>query len=160
MTKYSILLVVLIAAGGGFLFMVQNTEAPTPTPPPPAQENPFGDGANVVGPLEGTTSTTTQNNPSAPPPPAPTPTPPQPTAGVITRTQLAAHNMQSDCWIAYKGIVYDLTSWIPRHPGGATAISRYCGKAEEFEAAFSKQHGTSKDKRLEKEGVKQGTLGN
>ena len=76
----------------------------------------------------------------------------------ITRTELAAHNTQENCWVSYKGEVRDITTWLPRHPGSAAAIAPYCGKAEEFEAAFSGQHGSGKDSRLEREGVLKGTL--
>lgn len=73
-------------------------------------------------------------------------------------SQLAAHNTSSDCWVAYQGKVYDVTGWIPKHPGGANAIARYCGTASEFEAAFNAQHGTSKEETLRKEGVLMGEL--
>jgi len=43
----------------------------------------------------------------------------------ITRDQLAAHNSKDNCWVAYKGIVYDITKWLPRHPGSSAAIEPY-----------------------------------
>ncbi|MEK6891267.1 MAG: cytochrome b5-like heme/steroid binding domain-containing protein [Nanoarchaeota archaeon] len=61
----------------------------------------------------------------------------------ISSTELAKHNKENDCWVVYKGQVYDLTSWLPRHPGSAGAILPYCG-TQGFEAAFTKQHGNSK----------------
>ena len=60
----------------------------------------------------------------------------------ITISELNAHNNINDCWVAYTGKVYDITSWLPRHPGKAEAILPYCGTAKEFEDAFTKQHGT------------------
>ncbi len=65
-------------------------------------------------------------------------------SSLISITALAQHNSASDCWIAYKGKVYDMTSYLGRHPGGTNAIARYCGSASEFEQAFTRQHGTSK----------------
>ncbi len=62
----------------------------------------------------------------------------------ITRKELAKHNSLGDCWVSYNGKVYDLTSYLPNHPGSAAAIAPYCGTAEEFKVAFEKQHGTSK----------------
>ena len=63
---------------------------------------------------------------------------------LIPIATLAQHASASDCWIAYKGKVYDMTSYLDRHPGGTNAIARYCGSASEFEQAFTRQHGTSK----------------
>ena len=60
----------------------------------------------------------------------------------ITRDELATHNSETDCWIAYKGKVYDITSWLTEHPGGVNAILQNCGTAEQFEQAFTKKHGT------------------
>lgn len=76
----------------------------------------------------------------------------------ISLSELAKHNSRSDCWIAYKGIVYDITSFLPKHPGGITTISPYCGTASEFENAFTKKHGTSQVNKLVKEGKNMGNL--
>ena len=81
--------------------------------------------------------------------PTPTSTPVVPRG--ITATELAAHNSRTDCWVAYKGTVYDVTAWLPRHPGSVTAISQYCGTADEFTAAFNRQHSTKMEGRLERE---------
>ncbi len=66
------------------------------------------------------------------------------TSKAITKTELSKHNTKEDCWVSYNGKVYDLTSFLPNHPGSAAAIAPYCGTAEEFKVAFEKQHGTSK----------------
>jgi len=63
---------------------------------------------------------------------------------LVSLSILAEHNNQNDCWVSYNGKVYDLTSWLPNHPGSAGAISPYCGTSEEFSKAFTKQHKTSK----------------
>lgn len=57
--------------------------------------------------------------------------------------ELAKHNSASDCWVVYKNKVYDITSFIPNHPGGEGPIARTCGTTN-FESAFQRQHGTSK----------------
>ncbi|MEK6895340.1 MAG: cytochrome b5-like heme/steroid binding domain-containing protein [Nanoarchaeota archaeon] len=62
----------------------------------------------------------------------------------ITFNELAKHSSENDCWVGFQGKAYDITSWLPRHPGSAGAISPYCGTAKEFEDAFTKKHGTSK----------------
>ncbi len=53
---------------------------------------------------------------------------------------VAKHNTQQDCWAAVDGDVYDLTSWISRHPGGADKIIPLCGT--DASAAFRNQHGS------------------
>lgn len=62
----------------------------------------------------------------------------------IPLSELSQHNSLDDCWISYDGKVYDITSYLPRHPGSAGKILPYCGSATEFEEAFVDQHGTSK----------------
>ncbi len=62
----------------------------------------------------------------------------------ITLADLNKHNTEKDCWVGFKGKAYDLTSWLPKHPGSAGAILPYCGKAQEFEDAFIKKHGEAK----------------
>lgn len=76
----------------------------------------------------------------------------------ISLTDLSEHNTNEDCWIAYGGKVYDLTSWLPQHPGTSEAISPYCGTAKEFQTAFEKKHGTSKVKLLIQVGTFMGDL--
>lgn len=44
----------------------------------------------------------------------------------ITREDVAQHNTADDCWTIIDGNVYDITSYIPRHPGGDD-ILRACG---------------------------------
>ncbi len=74
-------------------------------------------------------------------------------SGRVSQSQLSEHAVEEDCWVAYNGTVYDITDWLPRHPGSAAAIRPYCGTAEEFEQAFTGQHGTSQIGRLMEEGV-------
>ncbi len=171
MTKYIVLLIALIVAGGAFMYSTQTANAPVIETP--KTENPFGDGSQVVGTVENRdedkdsggaamedkdapTSGTPTSGTGAVTPDTGTPA----TPGVISRAELAKHNTQADCWIGYKGTVYDITNWLPRHPGSAGAIAPFCGTADEFAAAFNKQHGTSRDGKLQKEGVKEGSLGN
>ena len=58
----------------------------------------------------------------------------------ITRELIAQRNTASDCWVGFNGLVYDLTDWLSRHPGGADAISPHCGTVEEFTEAYNAQH--------------------
>ena len=54
--------------------------------------------------------------------------------------------------------MYDLTDWLPRHPGSAKAIAPFCGRAKEFETAFTDKHGTDQVERLKQEGIYKGDL--
>jgi cytochrome b involved in lipid metabolism len=40
---------------------------------------------------------------------------------------VAKHSKSSDCWLAVDGTVYDATSFVTKHPGGAE-ILKGCGK--------------------------------
>jgi cytochrome b involved in lipid metabolism/uncharacterized membrane protein len=66
-------------------------------------------------------------------------TEPPPVAKTYTSNQVASHNSGSSCWGVVSKRVYDLTSYVSSHPGGASAISALCGK--DATAAFSGQHG-------------------
>lgn len=44
----------------------------------------------------------------------------------FTAAQVAAHDSSDDCWTIINGSVYDITSYVPRHPGGEE-ILRACG---------------------------------
>ncbi|MFH1752222.1 MAG: cytochrome b5-like heme/steroid binding domain-containing protein [archaeon] len=42
-------------------------------------------------------------------------------------TEVAEHNSESDCWLVIDSKVFDVTEFIPSHPGGQ-AIIEGCGK--------------------------------
>lgn len=56
-----------------------------------------------------------------------------------TLAQIAEHATAETCWSAVNGEVYDLTKWIPLHPGGEAKIKAICGK--DGTAAFTGKHG-------------------
>lgn len=56
-----------------------------------------------------------------------------------TLAQVKAHSKSSNCWSVVNGKVYNLTSWINRHPGGKSVIKAMCGR--DATAAFKAQHG-------------------
>ena len=45
----------------------------------------------------------------------------------ITASEVAEHSTKSDCWTIINGNVYDITAYIPRHPGSDNILSA-CGK--------------------------------
>jgi cytochrome b involved in lipid metabolism len=77
-------------------------------------------------------------NPSAGKPSTGTPKPTT-TAGTYTAAQVATHSNASDCWTIVNGGVYNVTSWISKHPGGQAAIKGMCGI--DASAQFNDQHG-------------------
>ena len=74
---------------------------------------------------------------AAPTPTAATPTPSATQAG-YTMADVKKANTPAKCWSAIDGNVYDLTKWIPKHPGGTTVIRAICGK--DGTSAFEGQH--------------------
>ena len=62
----------------------------------------------------------------------------------ISNIQLSSHNTTEDCWVAFEGTVYDITSYIPNHPSGERSIGPLCGTSEEFQEKFKSEHGDRK----------------
>jgi cytochrome b involved in lipid metabolism len=52
----------------------------------------------------------------------------------FTEAEIAKHNSEGDLWVIIEGKVYDLTTFLPDHPGGKKAIMLFAGKdaTEEF----------------------------
>ena len=89
--------------------------------------------------LAAVTATTSVPDSSMPMPtttlPAPTP---EPELAGITMAEVARHDSKVSCWTVIKGSVYDVTSYISKHPGGASRILSLCGK--DGTTAFEGQH--------------------
>lgn len=58
-------------------------------------------------------------------------------SGEFTSVQVAGHSSFSDCWLIINNNVYDVSSFLGEHPGGASTIIPYCGK--EATRAFDTQ---------------------
>ncbi|HEY5713742.1 MAG TPA: cytochrome b5-like heme/steroid binding domain-containing protein [Candidatus Gracilibacteria bacterium] len=59
-----------------------------------------------------------------------------------TLEDVALHSTQEDCWSVINDGVYDLTSFVSRHPGGVKNILRICGI--DGSDLFNRKHGRSK----------------
>jgi cytochrome b involved in lipid metabolism len=64
---------------------------------------------------------------------------PSDVAKTFTFADVAAHATAASCYSVVTGNVYDLTSWIGKHPGGEKAILWICGK--DGTDAFTGKHG-------------------
>ena len=53
----------------------------------------------------------------------------------LTGVEVAKHNTKDDCWVIVHGKAYDITEFLPEHPGGMKIILKYAGKdaTEEFD---------------------------
>jgi cytochrome b involved in lipid metabolism len=58
----------------------------------------------------------------------------------LSNSEIKTHNLKSDCWSIVNGNVYNLTSYVKNHPGGASVIANICGK--DGSKAFVNQHNT------------------
>jgi cytochrome b involved in lipid metabolism len=63
---------------------------------------------------------------------------PTPVSNEYTLAQVTTHNSSTNCWVAIRGNVYNVTPWITQHPGGQEAILSLCGT--DGTAAFTTQH--------------------
>lgn len=53
----------------------------------------------------------------------------------LTGQDVAKHNSKDSCWVIVHGKAYDVTEFLPEHPGGSKIILKYAGKdaTEEFD---------------------------
>lgn len=138
-------LLVLLIGGGWIIYsgrpvmkLDDATLAPIIAAPSPVVETPSITTAQAEVPTP-----TPAPTPAPTPVPTPTPTPaPAPAPkGTYTLADVALHATEGDCWSIVNGTVYDLTSWISRHPGGARPIVNMCGK--DGSANFERKHGSA-----------------
>lgn len=60
---------------------------------------------------------------------------------LYTMADVQVHAVKEDCWTTIKGSVYDLTTWVERHPGGQSAILQLCGT--DGTETFTAKHGNA-----------------
>ncbi len=97
-----------------------------------------GTAASPTTPTLTTPTTPTVTGPSAATAP---PTSVEPTATTVgfTAAEIAEHSTSDSCWLLISGRVYDVTSYLRDHPGGARTITPWCGK--ESSEAFATEDG-------------------
>ncbi|MFA5023515.1 MAG: cytochrome b5 domain-containing protein [Patescibacteria group bacterium] len=61
-------------------------------------------------------------------------------------TEITKHNLTSDCWLLINNKVYNVTSYLSTHPGGAGTIIPSCGQ-EATQAFNTKDIGRPHSKR-------------
>lgn len=78
------------------------------------------------------------------------------TATTFTMADLATHASAESCYSAIRGDVYDLTSWIGKHPGGDREILQLCGK--DGTDKFVGKHGGSQPQEMKLDTFKIGVI--
>ena len=118
MTKNKIVagLVVLVLVAGGAVLLFGNS------PKPAGQKAPEQYGSGTVTSPDGNIQV---NVTSA--------------EKTFTSADVSAHNSAASCYASVNGNVYDVTSYINKHPGGPEKILSLCGK--DGSSAFNDQHG-------------------
>ena len=59
--------------------------------------------------------------------------------GVFSLSEIQNHNSKDSCWIAIDGNVYDVTSYLEKHPAPVNKLPTFCGK--EASKAFNTKAG-------------------
>lgn len=108
----------------------------------------------LLGPLAADTQATPSSSSTGTPSTgAPATTSP---GNTYTMAQVRRHARAANCWSVVSGVVYELTKWIRRHPGGSSAIRSMCGR--DATAAFANAHGGQARARQQLTGYAIGTL--
>lgn len=59
---------------------------------------------------------------------------------IITPAELAGHATPEDCWMAIRGVVHDVSAYLPEHPSRPDIVLPWCGR-ESTEAYETKMKG-------------------
>lgn len=46
----------------------------------------------------------------------------------LSRKEVSKHNSERSCWVIYNRCVYDVTSYLSKHPGPRGIILKFAGK--------------------------------
>lgn len=134
-----ILGVLLILGVGGFVVWQQQRVPEEPASQAMDLPNDTQPVLGTASEVETETETESEDAEDSPPKQAtPTTVTPAVSTGISAAT-VAQHSSRTSCWTSINGNVYDLTSWIPKHPGGEQAILQLCGG--DGSAKFNGMHG-------------------
>lgn len=64
----------------------------------------------------------------------------------FSMSDIATHNTETSCYTAINGNVYDITKYIPYHPGGKTNIMKVCGV--DGTSVFTRKHSSDEKPNL------------
>lgn len=80
---------------------------------------------------------------------------------ILTSEEVAKHNSSTDCWLIIDNNVYNVTSYINKHPGGAQALIFFCGKeaTQAFETKGNKNKPHSQTAKIVLDKMRIGSLG-
>jgi cytochrome b involved in lipid metabolism len=95
-----------------------------------------------VGTLGASVQAVVPTTPVTPPSVPVTPAPAQTGSVALTASTVSAHSTTNDCWIIVNNSVYNITEYIPFHPGGTNTIRPWCGK--ESTNAFTTRGGNGR----------------
>mmetsp|Transcript_91892 Transcript_91892/g.274179 ORF Transcript_91892/g.274179 Transcript_91892/m.274179 type:complete len:142 (-) Transcript_91892:36-461(-) len=75
----------------------------------------------------------------------------------VTLEELKRHSTAGDCWLALHGVVYDVTAFLPSHPGGPEIVEAVagCDASAEFEDALHSV-GSRREPSIQLKGVLEG----
>ena len=59
---------------------------------------------------------------------------------MYTLADVAAHRTEDDCWMVIHGLVFDVTSLVPSHPGGGDLLLAVAGRDATIEFADEAKH--------------------
>lgn len=62
----------------------------------------------------------------------------KPISFILSLSEVSKHNIESDCWITIRDKIYDVSSFLSQHPGGAKKIISQCGN--EVSGLFASIH--------------------
>lgn len=132
-SKFTIILILLIIISAGFLgYIVYKSNAESNTTSTAVDSATIADpvpSTNTPGSVTTPTSDIITPPPTTVPPVGSTPsTNPTPTGTSYTTAQVAEKNSKNSCWTIINGKVYDITAYVPNHPGGEAEILQICGK--------------------------------
>jgi len=78
------------------------------------------------------------------------------TLQTFSTADVSKHNSETSCYTIIRGNVYDVTTFIPKHPGGDKPILTGCGT--DSTDTFVRKHGGKQEMEQALEAMKIGTL--